>query len=100
LPARLRNHRLLSRRLFDVQGVGRTSDFSFGTVISPVTGDPFVVSNDQPFRAGYNLYLVSLGGKVRVAGQLLGTAFVLIPWGNSGLVAQNPSFNFGLSYVF
>jgi hypothetical protein len=90
----------LSRRLFDVQGVGRTSDFSFGTVISPVTGDPFVVSNYQPFRAGYNLYLVSLGGKVRVAGQLLGTAFVLIPWGNSGLVAQNPSFNFGLSYVF
>ena len=90
----------LSRRLFDVQGVGRSSDFSFGTVTSPVTGDPFVVSNYQPFRAGYNLYLVGLGGKVRVAGQLLGTAFVLIPWGNSGLVAENPSYNFGLSYAF
>jgi hypothetical protein len=35
-----------------------------------------------------------------VAGQLLGTAFILIPWGNSGLIAEKPSFNFGLNYAF
>jgi hypothetical protein len=41
-----------------------------------------------------------VGGKLRIAGQLLGTAYMLIPWGDQGLVAQKPSCNFGLNYAF
>jgi hypothetical protein len=101
IPRRLTlSAEFMSRRLFDVQGFASSPDTIFGTVTSPVTGDTFNVSNYQAFRGGYNLYFVSLGGKVRVAGQLLGTAFILIPWGNSGLIAEKPSFNFGLNYAF
>ena len=101
IPRRLTlSAEFLSRRLFDVQGFARTADFSFGTVTSPITGDSFEVSNFQAFRSGYALYFVNLGGKVRVTGQLLATAFVLIPWGSSGLIAQAPSYNFGLNYAF
>jgi hypothetical protein len=88
----------LSRRLNDVQGF--VANATFGQVTSPVTGDTFDVRNFTAQRNDYNLYFVNFGGKARVTGQLLGTAYVLIPWGNSGLIAQKPSFNFGLNYAF
>ena len=47
-----------------------------------------------------NVYFVSVGAKVRLVQRLLGTAFVLIPAGNSGLLPRRPSFNAGLNYVF
>jgi len=89
---------ILERFLFNVQGFTATENL--GVLESPVTHDVFLVNNFEAARTDYNLYFVSLGGKVRIAGQLLGTGFVLIPWGNSGLIAQKPSFNIGLNYAF
>jgi len=89
---------LLARRLMDVQGFEGTT--TLGTVTSPVTGDVFDVRNFQAVRGDYSLYFVNLGGKVRISGQLLGTAYLLIPWGNQGLVAQKPSWNLGMNYAF
>jgi hypothetical protein len=88
----------LSRRMGDVQGFA--SGASFGTVQSPATGEVFDVRNFTALRNTYNLYFVNFGGKVRITGQLLGAAYLLVPWGNSGLIAQKPSFNFGLNYAF
>jgi hypothetical protein len=89
---------LLGRRLLSVQGFSSTR--SLGTVTSPVTGDTFDVRDFTAERNDYNLYFVTLGGKWRAAGQFLVTGFVLIPWGNSGLIAQKPSFNVGGNYAF
>ncbi len=89
---------LLARRLMDVQGFEATRVLA--TVRSPITGDSFNVSNFRAVRNNYSLYFVNLGGKVRISGQFLGTAYVLIPWGNQGLVAQKPSWNLGLNYAF
>jgi hypothetical protein len=89
---------LLARRLIDVQGFeGATT---LGTVTSPVTGDRFEVRDFRAVRGDYSLYFLNLGGKVRIAGQLLGTAYVLIPWGSQGLIAQKPSWNVGMHYAF
>jgi hypothetical protein len=89
---------LLGRRLMSVQGFASTR--TLATVTSPVTGDTFVVRDFIAERNDYNLYFVTLGGKWRAAGQFLVTGFVLIPWGNSGLIAQKPSFNVGGNYAF
>jgi hypothetical protein len=89
---------LLGRRLMNVQGFNSTR--TLGSVTSPVTGDTFDVRDFVAERNDYNLYFVTLGGKWRAAGQLLVTGFVLIPWGNSGLIAQKPSFNLGGNYAF
>ena len=35
-----------------------------------------------------------------MAGQLLASLYVLIPFGDSGLQAQKPTFNFGVNYAF
>jgi hypothetical protein len=88
---------LVARRLLEVQGFRATR--TLGTVRAP-DGEQFAVRNFQAVRDDYNLFFVNVGGKVRVAGQLLATAFVLVPWGSSGLIAQKPSFNGGLSYAF
>jgi hypothetical protein len=89
---------LLARRLFDVQGFEATR--TLGTVRSPVSQDTFEVRDFAAVRGDYSLYFVNVGGKVRLAGQLLGTAYVLIPWGEQGLIAQKPSWNVGLNYAF
>jgi hypothetical protein len=89
---------LLGRRLFDVQGFTATT--ALGTLQSPITSDTFQVNNFSAVRDDYNLFFFNVGGKVRVAGQLLATGFLLVPWGNSGLIAQKPSWNFGLNYAF
>lgn len=89
---------LLARRLMDVQGFEATR--TLATVTSPITGDTFQVRDFQAVRNDYSLYFVNVGGKVRVTGQLLGTAYLLIPWGDQGLIAQKPSWNFGLNYAF
>lgn len=87
---------VLGRRLFNVQGFEATR--TFGTVSA--FGDTFEVRDFRAVRNDYNLYFVNIGGKARLAGQLLGTAYLLIPWGNQGLIAQKPSWNFGLNYAF
>jgi hypothetical protein len=89
---------LLARRLMDVQGF--TATRTLGSVTSPVTGDAFEVQDFAAVRGDYSLYFLNVGGKLRIAGQLLGTAYMLIPWGDQGLVAQKPSWNFGLNYAF
>jgi hypothetical protein len=89
---------LLARRMMDVQGLKATRVLA--TVQSPITGDSFDISDFEATRSDYSLYFVNLGGKVRLSGQLLGTAYVLIPWGSQGLVAQKPSWNVGLNYAF
>lgn len=90
---------LLARRLFGVQGFSPGAT-SLGSLRSPVTGDVFAVSDFRATRDDYSLFFLNVGGKVRVTGQLLATAFALIPWGNGGLVAQKPSWNLGLNYAF
>lgn len=89
----------LARRLLDVQGFTGGGEL-FGTVRSPLTGDTFTVQEFRALRDDFNLYFVNLGGKVRVRGQLLATAYLLVPWGDSGLIAQKPSWNLGLNYAF
>jgi hypothetical protein len=48
----------------------------------------------------FNVYFFSIGAKVRLVQRLLGTAFFLIPAGDSGMLPRRPSFNAGLNYVF
>jgi hypothetical protein len=88
----------VARRLFDVQGFvsGRT----LGTLVSPVTGDVFEVADFRAERGNFNLFFATIGAKLRVAGQLLASAYVLVPAGSSGLQAQKPTFNFGFNYAF
>lgn len=47
-----------------------------------------------------NVYFVSVGGKVRIVQRVLGTVFLLIPAGDSGLLPRKPSLNIGMNYVF
>jgi hypothetical protein len=88
----------VGRRLFSVQGFQTGSQV--GTVRSPVTGDLFPVYEFAAERNDYNLYFAGLGGKLRLTGQLLLSAYVLVPAGDSGLIAQRPTFNAGLNYAF
>lgn len=89
---------IVARRLLDVQGF-ENGDL-LGTVRSPRSGDLFEVRDFQAVRGDFDLFFVALGGKVRMAGQFLGSAYVLIPTGDDGLQAQKPSFNFGVNYAF
>jgi hypothetical protein len=89
---------VVGRRLFDVEG------FRQGTVratlVSPRTGDAFEVKDFLATRDDFDLFFVNAGGKWRVAGQLLLSTYVLIPFGNQGLQALKPTFNFGFNYAF
>jgi hypothetical protein len=99
IPDRLTlNAELVTRRLLDVQGF--ESGALLGTVRSPRTGDLFEVRDFRAVRGDFDLFFVALGGKLRIAGQLLGSGYVLIPTGSDGLQAQKPSFNFGVNYAF
>jgi hypothetical protein len=89
---------VVGRRLFDVEGFEQGA--LQATVTSPVTGDPFQIRDFVATRGDFDLFFVTLGGKVRVAGQLLASAYVLIPFGDSGLQSQKPTFNFGFNYAF
>jgi hypothetical protein len=89
---------LLARRLMGVQGF--TEGPSLGSVRSPLTGETMPVRNYVAGRDDHNLYFTTVGGKWRAAGQLLITGFVLVPFGDSGLIAQKPSWNLGANYAF
>lgn len=89
---------VVMRRLLDVQGF--EDDVLLGTVRSPVSGDLFEVRDFRAIRGDFDLFFVALGGKVRLAGQFLASAYALIPTGDDGLQAQSPSFNFGVNYAF
>ena len=89
---------LLARRLMGVQGFAEGN--AFATVRSPLTGETMPVREYAAARDDHNLYFVTLGGKWRAAGQILVTGFVLVPFGDSGLVAQKPSWNLGANYAF
>jgi hypothetical protein len=90
----------VGRRLFNVEGFAAGSTFDPGVVASPAgTGETFALQKFTATRDDFNLFFVALGGKYRLVGQLLGTAYVLIPAGGSGLQAQKPTFNFGFNYA-
>ena len=88
----------VGRTVFSLQGFRPTEQV--GTVRSPVTGDIFPVVEFVAERNDVNLFFGGFGGKLRVAGQLLLSAYLLVPAGDSGLIAQKPTFNLGLNYVF
>ena len=88
----------VGRRLFSVQGF--RAEQQVATVRSPVTGEVFPIVDFVAERNDYNLFFGGLGGKLRLTGQLLLSAYVLIPTGDSGLIAQRPTFNAGLNYAF
>ena len=89
---------VVGRRLYDVEGFQQGT--TRGVVVSPITGDAFEIKDFVATRGDFNLFFVTAGGKVRLAGQLLGSAYVLIPFGDDGLQALKPTFNFGFNYAF
>jgi hypothetical protein len=89
---------VVGRRLYGVEGFQQGALRT--TLVSPRTGDPFEVRDFVPTRDDFNLFFVTAGGKARLTGQLLGSVYVLIPFGDSGLQAQKPTFNFGVNYAF
>jgi hypothetical protein len=89
---------VVGRRLYDVEGFQQGA--VRGVVVSPLTLDSFEIKDFVATRDAFNLFFVTAGGKLRLAGQLLGSAYVLIPFGDSGLQAQKPTFNFGFNYAF
>lgn len=89
---------VVGRRLYGVEGFQQGT--LRATVLSPRTGDPFEIRDFVATRDDFSLFFVTAGGKARIAGQLLGSVYVLIPFGDSGLQAQKPTFNFGFNYAF
>jgi hypothetical protein len=89
---------LVGRSLFDVQSMNPGEQL--GSVTSPITGDVFAVRTFHAELDDLSLFFGTIGGKVRLKGQLLGSFYVLIPTGNDGLQAQKPTLNFGLNYAF
>jgi hypothetical protein len=89
---------VVGRRLYDVEGFQQGT--TRGVVVSPITGDAFEIKDFVATRGDFNLFFVTAGGKLRLAGQLLGSAYVLIPFGDNGLQALKPTFNFGFNYAF
>jgi hypothetical protein len=89
---------VVGRHLYDVEGFEQGA--LRATVVSPRTGDPFEIRDFVATRDGFNLFFVAAGGKIRMAGQLLGSVYVIIPFGDNGLQAQKPTFNFGVNYAF
>jgi hypothetical protein len=89
---------VVGRRLYDVEGFQQGT--TRGVVTSPITGDAFEIKDFVATRGDFNLFFFTVGGKVRFAGQLLGSAYVLIPFGDDGLQALKPTFNFGFNYAF
>jgi hypothetical protein len=89
---------VVGRRLYGVEGFQQGA--LRGTVVSPRTGDPFEIRDFVATRDDFSLYFLTAGGKARITGQLLGSVYVLIPFGDSGLQAQKPTFNFGVNYAF
>jgi hypothetical protein len=89
---------VVGRQLYDVEGFEQGT--VRGTVVSPRTGDSFEIKDFVATRDNFNLFFVTAGGKLRMAGQLLGSVYVLIPFGDNGLQAQKPTLNFGVNYAF
>ena len=89
---------VVGRRLFDVEGFQQGA--VRGRVVSPVTRDVFEIKDFVASRGDFNLFFVTAGGKARLAGQLLASAYVLIPIGDQGLQAQKPTFHLGFNYAF
>jgi hypothetical protein len=89
---------VVGRRLYDVEGFEQGT--LRATVTSPKTNDRFQIRDFAATRGDFDLFFVTAGGKVRMAGQLLGSIYMLIPFGDSGLQAQKPTLNFGVNYAF
>ncbi|HZI38102.1 MAG TPA: hypothetical protein VFF24_07330 [Acidimicrobiia bacterium] len=89
---------VVGRRLYDVEGFQQGA--VRGVVVSPLSGDSFEIKDFAATRDDFNLFFFTAGGKLRLAGQLLGSAYVLVPFGDNGLQAQKPTFNFGFNYAF
>jgi len=89
---------VVGRRLYDVEGFQQGA--VRGVVVSPLSGDSFEVKDFAATRDDFSLFFFTAGGKLRLAGQLLGSAYVLVPFGDNGLQAQKPTFNFGFNYAF
>ena len=89
---------VVGRRLYDVEGFQQGA--VRGVVASPLSGDSFEIKDFAATRDNFNLFFFTAGGKLRLAGQLLGSAYVLVPFGDNGLQAQKPTFNFGFNYAF
>ncbi len=87
----------IGRRVFDVDGF--TTGPLLGTLQSPVTGELFPVHEFVGGEDGLNLFLVALGGKVRLTGQWLASVYAVLPAGSSGLQVRRPTFNLGINYA-
>jgi hypothetical protein len=88
----------VGRRLFSVRGF-RTGG-TIATVRSPASGELYPIVAFAGERNDIDLFFGGLGGKLRLTGQWLLSAYVLLPAGDSGLIAQRPTFNLGLNYAF
>jgi hypothetical protein len=87
----------VGRRLFDVTtfDVGR----QLGSFTSPETNELFRIHEFTPVERGVNLNFLAIGGKLRLTGQWLASAYAVLPTGNTGLQVQRPTFNFGINYA-
>jgi hypothetical protein len=89
---------VVGRRLYDVEGFQQGT--TRGTVVSPLSRDVFEIKDFAPVRDNFDLFFFNAGGKWRLGGQLLLSTYVLIPFGDQGLQALKPTFNFGFNYAF
>ena len=89
---------LVGRRVFGVTTFDSTRQL--GTVVSPYTRETFQVMDFAAVEEDINLFFFAIGAKVRMTGKWLGSMFMIIPAGDSGVQAMRPTLNFGINYAF
>jgi len=86
---------LVGRRLFNVTQFSGARELGF--ITSPVSGEQFLVRDFVPVERDENLVFFAVGGKVRIAGQVLASMYFVLPTGSSGLHVMRPTLNVGIN---
>ncbi len=89
----------VGRRVFNVRDIFPGTVLRAGVRV-PESQESYDLRQFEAFRRDVALFFVAGGAKVRLAGQLLGTGYVLFPLGSQGLQAQSPAWSVGLNYAF
>ena len=88
---------LVGRRLFRVTQFRGIRELGF--LISPATGEQFLVRDFQAVEQDVNVVFAALGAKIRLTGQWLASVYTVLPTNVSGLQVTRPTLNFGINYA-
>ena len=88
---------LVGRRLFGLTQF--TGPRELGFLVSPETGEQFLVRDFKAETQDINAIFVAFGAKVRLTGQWLASVYTVLPTGVSGLHVTRPTLNFGINFA-